>query len=274
MRKGLEKIMDKTDKNLINGDNKPENKAKNKNKDQEFIHKVLIVDDDEGVGKSIARILKRLKIQFSYAPNAEKALEKIQNASTPFSIIISDQRMPGMKGSELLEHTKKISPDTIRFLITGYSDMDAVLEAINKGAIHRYISKPWDTIEFINAIKTGIKQYELVMENEQLLRLAKDQNAKLYELNCELRKKTEMHQKNIDELNREIEQLESQIKIQSENMRKDNTIEEIEALLKQNDMLDEKKINSLYIELLKDLFEQFQDIAARNGFEMPEIADI
>ncbi len=260
------------EKNTIDANNKSVNQDNNKNR--KFTHKVLIVDDDEGVGRSIARILKRLEIKFSYVPNAEKALEKIQKTSTPFSIIISDQRMPGMKGSELLEHTKKISPDTIRFLITGYSDMDAILEAINKGAIHRYISKPWDTIEFINAIKTGIKQYELVMENEQLLRLAKDQNAKLYELNCELRKKTEMHQKNIDELNREIEQLESQIKIQSENMRKDNTIEEIEALLKQNDMLDEKKINSLYIELLKDLFEQFQDIAARNGFEMPEIADI
>ena len=241
-----------------------------KNKQEKFIHKVLIVDDDENVGKSIARILKRLKINFAYAPNGNKALEKVQKASAPFSIIISDQRMPGMRGSEFLEQARKISPDTIRFLVTGYSDMDAVLEAINKGAIHRYISKPWDTKEFMNAIQEGLKQFELIVENEQLLRLAKDQNTKLYELNCELREKTETHQKNIENLNREIDKLERQIKIQADKPKQDNSLERIEKLLKEKNMLEQDKLNNLYVELLKELFEQFSDIAIRNGFEMPE----
>ncbi len=244
--------------------------SNDKNKQGKFIHRVLIVDDDENVGKSIARILKRLKINFAYASSGNKALEKVQKASTPFSIIISDQRMPGMRGSEFLEQARKISPDTIRFLVTGYSDMDAVLEAINKGAIHRYISKPWDTKEFMNAIQEGLKQFELIIENEQLLRLAKDQNIKLYELNCELRKKTEAHQKNIENLNREIDKLEKQIKIQADKTKEDNSLEEIEKLLKKENMLEQNKLNNLYVELLKELFEQFSDIAIRNGFEMPE----
>ncbi len=241
-----------------------------KNQQEKFIHKVLIVDDDENVGKSIARILKRLKIDFAYASSGDKALEKVQNASTPFSLIISDQRMPGMRGSEFLEQARKISPDTIRFLITGYSDMDAVFEAINKGAIHRYISKPWDTKEFMDAIQEGLKQFELIIEDEQLLRLAKDQNAKLYELNCELRKKTEMHQKNIENLNREIDKLSRQIKIQTDKAKEDNSLKRIEKLLKEENMLEQDKLNNLYVELLEELFEQFSDIAIRNGFEMPE----
>ncbi len=241
-----------------------------KNKQKKFIHRVLIVDDDENVGKSIARILKRLKINFSYASNGDKALEKVQKALTPFSIIISDQRMPGMKGSEFFEQARKISPDTIRFLVTGYSDMDAVLEAVNKGAIHRYISKPWDTKDFMDVIQDGIKQYELIIENDQLLRLAKDQNKKLYELNCELRKKTETHQKNIENLNREIDKLERQIKIQADKAKEDNSLKRIEKLLKEENMLEQDKLNNLYVELLKELFEQFSDIAIRNGFEMPE----
>ena len=241
-----------------------------KNQQEKFIHKVLIVDDDENVGKSIARILKRLKIDFAYASSGDKALEKVQNASTPFSLIISDQRMPGMRGSEFLEQARKISPNTIRFLITGYSDMDAVFEAINKGAIHRYISKPWDTKEFMDAIQEGLKQFELIIEDEQLLRLAKDQNAKLYELNCELRKKTEMHQKNIENLNREIDKLSRQIKIQTDKAKEDNSLKRIEKLLKEENMLEQDKLNNLYVELLEELFEQFSDIAIRNGFEMPE----
>ncbi len=247
-----------------------ETAAYNKNEEKKFIHKVLIVDDDEDVAKAIARIVKRLRINFTYASDGNKALEKVQNTLTPFSIIISDQRMPGMKGSEFLEQARKISPDTIRFLVTGYSDMDAVLEAINKGAIHRYISKPWDTKDFINAIKNGIKQYELIIENEQLLRLAKEQNTKLYELNCELREKTEAHQKNIENLNREIDELGKQIKIQAEKTKKDDSLKKIEKLLTDKDMLDKKKMDHLYMELLKELFEQFNAIAIRNGFEMPE----
>ncbi len=244
--------------------------AGDKEENQKFKHRVLIVDDEKDVGKAIARILKKLKLNFSYAPDGEQALEKVKTALTPFSLIISDQRMPGMKGSDFLGQSRKISPDSVRFLVTGYSDMDAILDAVNKGAINRYISKPWDTKEFINAIKAGINQYELILENERLLRLAKDQNTKLYKLNCELKDKTEGHKQAIDDLNREIDDLTLKIEMEEEKANRDNSIKEVENMLKEKNMLDQKKINLLYRETIRELFEQFKDIAARNGFEMPE----
>ncbi|MCK5099877.1 MAG: response regulator, partial [Desulfobacteraceae bacterium] len=150
---------------------------------EKFDHTVLVVDDEEQVGKSLGRFLKSIGVKYVYMESGKLGLERMQAASKPFSLIISDQRMPGMTGAEFLEKAKAISPDTIRFLLTGYSEMDAITEAVNKGSIHKYISKPWDNKDFAEKIKSGLNQFELAMENDRLFKLAKDQNSKLYQLN-------------------------------------------------------------------------------------------
>ncbi len=232
-----------------------------------FDHTILIVDDEEQVGKALGRLMKQIGAEYVYRDSGQAGLDKIKSSSTPFSLIISDQRMPGMEGVEFLEKAKKITPNTIRFLLTGYADVDAVTRAVNKGAIHRYIAKPWTNDAFIETVKSGLEQYELIIENDRLFKLAKAQNAKLFTLNTDLKKSSVVHQRAIIQRDKEIEQLKSRLEIGFENR---NYINEIEALLKENNLLEKEKLNTLYTAIMAELFEQFQEIATRNGFEMPD----
>ncbi|MBU2452135.1 MAG: hypothetical protein KJ668_02340, partial [Proteobacteria bacterium] len=166
-----------------------------------------------------------------------------------------------------LGKAKEIAPDTIRFLITGYADVDAVTDAVNKGSIHRYIAKPWDNRVLAETVKAGLEQHELIMENHRLFALAKEQNTKLYTLNTDLKKSAAVHKKAIIQKDKQILELNKRLERGFENR---NYINEIEALLKEKQLLDQGKLNSLYVAIIAELYEQFQDIATRNGFEMPE----
>lgn len=234
---------------------------------EKFDHTVLIVDDEEQIGKSLGRILRGMGIKYVYVERAEEALKRIKKSPSQFSLILSDQRMPGMKGSEFLEKAKEVAPDTIRFLVTGYADVDAVTDAVNKGSIHRYISKPWDNKDLEETIRFGLEQYELISENNRLFNLAKKQNAKLYSLNTKLKRNAEIHKKTIEKLDKEIEILNNRL---DKGFESRDYIKEIESALKEKNMLKEEKIKTLYTALLDDLLQQFQDIATRNGFEMPD----
>lgn len=235
-------------------------------------HSVLIVDDETLVVKTIERLLKTIKVKSAHASNGGDGLAIIKKTPKPFSIIISDQRMPGMTGYEFLEKVKEISPDTIRFLITGYSNMDAIMDAVNKGAIHRYIAKPWDAKDFLETIKAGLKKYELFFENNHLLKLAKENNAKLYSRNCELRQRIEKHKKNMAILDSKIKELNLKI----EKTQKNEAVQDLrsgkkaEQLIKDRGWMNPDKIRLLYIETVKEFFEQFHEVAARNGIEMPD----
>ena len=234
---------------------------------EKFDHTVLIVDDEEQVGRSLGRLMKSIGAKYVYLESGQKALDRIKTASKPFSLILSDQRMPGMEGSVFLEKAKEIAPDTIRFLITGYADVDAVTDAVNKGSIHRYIAKPWDNRVLAETVKTGLEQHELIMENHKLFALAKEQNTKLYTVNTELKKGSAVHKKAIIQKDKQIGELNLRLERGFENR---NYINEMEALLKEKQLLGKEKLNSLYVAIIVELYEQFQDIATRNGFEMPE----
>jgi response regulator RpfG family c-di-GMP phosphodiesterase len=241
--------------------------------DHKIDHSVLIVDDERNIAKNIERLLETIKVKFTYAANGEDGLVKINEASKPFSIIISDQVMPGMRGHEFLEKVKEISPYSLRFLITGIWDMDAITSALNKGSIHQYISKPWDTKDFLAMIKDGLKEYELVVEADHLLVLAKKNNAKLYARSCDLKQGAEIYKKNLTILDNKINELNIEIAAAA---KKDEILTEsvsgdrAELLIKNHGWMKPDKIELLYIELVKELFEQFQEMAARNGIEMPD----
>ncbi len=232
-------------------------------------HKVLIVDDEAPVGKAMSRILNKMGIDVVYAGDGETGLKRISEAEKLFSIIISDQRMPGMKGHEFLEKSRKLSPDSIRILITGYSDMDAIIEAVNRGSIHRYISKPWDTGALMEIVQEGISQYEVILENEKLMRLAKDQHTKLYKLNRELKEKADIHHKMLEKLDEQIKELKRHPVSQDMSMTTDTSVEGLEKLLKKHGLIDSGSINQLYQAALSKLSGQFQELAAKKGFEMP-----
>ncbi len=185
-----------------------------------YTHKVLIVDDDESVGKTIGIILGRHHINHTYINAGEKALELIEKEKTPFSLIISDQRMPGMSGIQFLEQARKTTPETIRFLITGFTQMDVIIDAVNKGSINKYISKFWNKNNFIEIIKCGLKLFERYLKNEELESKSKAQNKKLYDFNRKQMTAEKQHKEFVHKLDKKILSLKKQITEDIENIRK------------------------------------------------------
>ncbi|OEC36585.1 Response regulator receiver domain-containing protein [Pseudomonas cuatrocienegasensis] len=106
--------------------------------------RILFVDDEERILRSLALQFRR-DYQVLTESDPRRALQRLK--SEPVHIIVSDQRMPQMSGAELLAQAQQIAPDTLRILLTGYSDLDAAVEALNSGGIFRYLTKPWDQQE-------------------------------------------------------------------------------------------------------------------------------
>jgi signal transduction histidine kinase len=101
-------------------------------------------------------------------------------------LILSDQRMPGMSGDVLLSHARRIQPDAIRMLFTGYADIQAVINAVNEGNIFRYILKPWDATELEGILRQAIDHYELLAERKRLIAELQTANQRLTRANEEL----------------------------------------------------------------------------------------
>jgi response regulator RpfG family c-di-GMP phosphodiesterase len=233
-------------------------------------HSVLVIDDESQVVRAIGRILKKEEIRFVSAQSAEEGLSRLEEEQAPFSLIISDQRMPGMTGARFFEKVKEQSPETVRFLLTGYSDMDALIDAVNRGAIHRYIKKPWNTEQLVSFIKEGLEQYEGLLENKRLMKQTKRQNAKLYKFNMELKKKTEAHEETLSKLDQEIEkQGNPDQSLQKKDDNKTYDTATVAAYLKAHDLTRPEILNMLYQDLLVKLFRQFQQASGTAGFEMP-----
>ncbi|MCK5666381.1 MAG: response regulator, partial [Thiotrichaceae bacterium] len=124
------------------------------------------------------------------AMNGYEALDIIKKETV--HVIISDQRMPKMRGTELLHQVKQISPNTVRLLLTGYSEVDGIITAVNEAEIFRYISKPWDFDEIQNRIllaaQIGMKLYHHTtapLKQEDLKILVIDDNVETYNILAE-----------------------------------------------------------------------------------------
>ena len=138
--------------------------------------RVLIVDDERSILQALRRLLRKEGFEATFTDSPHEALERLRQES--FAVILSDQRMPDMQGTQLLARAREISPDTIRILLTGYGDPEVAIEAINQGAVSSYISKPWDDDELRTLVRQAVTQFELRRENRQLaenLALAREQ---------------------------------------------------------------------------------------------------
>ena len=176
-----------------------------------YKHSLLLVDDEELITNSLQRIFRMEKYDIRVASSGAEGIKILEMAQEPFSLIISDQRMPKMTGAQFLEKAKRIFPDAIRILLTGYSDMDAIVEAVNRGEIHRYLTKPWDDDDLLLQVRQALEQYELVAENRRLLALTKRQNKKLGELNKNLEEKVAERSGEIVEKNKELSRLNQEL---------------------------------------------------------------
>ena len=155
---------------------------------QEYAHTILLVDDEESIIKSLKRLFRKEGYDILSAISAQEAIKVLKEFKKPVSLIISDQRMPEMSGVQFLEKAKELLPDAIRFLLTGYSDSEAIINAVNQGGIHRYINKPWNDNDLLLQVRWALEQYDLTMENKRLLLLTQEQNKRLNELNNGLEK--------------------------------------------------------------------------------------
>lgn len=138
---------------------------------------VLLVDDE----KDNLEALRRLLRQDFAVTTTESGVEALKLVRTKeFAVVVSDQRMPEIKGVDLLEKMKHIAPHTTRILLTGYTDLASVVEAINRGNIYRYIAKPWDPEDLRLTLRQGVEAYRLRKSIEE-------KNAQLETANAELK---------------------------------------------------------------------------------------
>lgn len=124
-------------------------------------HLILCVDDEVDNVDALERLFRR-KYRVLKATSAADALKLL--AQNRVTVIISDQRMPNMTGVELLAESIKTHPDAIRILLTGYTDIESVISAINSGHVYRYVTKPWDPVDLTNAIDKAVERFELGLE--------------------------------------------------------------------------------------------------------------
>jgi CheY-like chemotaxis protein len=129
--------------------------------------RVLCVDDEANVLDAFRRTLRR-DFEISVADGGEVALSMLAS-ERPFAVVLSDMRMPGMDGIELLSRVKEIAPDSVRMMLTGNSDQQTAMEAVNAGSVFRFMTKPCSPEEMIANLNAGVEQYRLITAEKQLL---------------------------------------------------------------------------------------------------------
>lgn len=129
--------------------------------------RILCVDDEANVLDAFRRTLRR-DFEVSVADGGEAALAMIESDG-PFAVVLSDMRMPGMNGIQLLSRVKDVAPESVRMMLTGNSDQQTAIDAVNAGNIFRFMTKPCPPEELVVNLNSGIEQYRLITAEKQLL---------------------------------------------------------------------------------------------------------
>ena len=143
--------------------------------------RVLLVDDEESILASLRRLFRREPYDLITANCSRQALQLLEQ--NPVQLVITDQRMPGTTGIELLREIRRRWPDTLRIVLSGYSEVSTLIAAINEGEIYKFVTKPWNDEELKLHVRRALEQYELVAENNRLTQEILERNKRLQELN-------------------------------------------------------------------------------------------
>jgi len=134
---------------------------------------ILLVDDEANVLSALQRALFEEEYEVLTAESGEDGLKLL--LSHRVKVIISDERMPGMDGSEFLSLVREKYPETVRIMLTGHASLESAMKAVNCGGIYRFFTKPWQELDLKMAISSAIEKYDLEEENRRLLRTIKHQ---------------------------------------------------------------------------------------------------
>ncbi len=149
------------------------------------MYRIMLVDDEENILNALRRVLVsdfdhegqtyQLTVETFSVP--KEALKRAEDMA--FDLVISDFRMPVMNGVEFLKAFRKIQPNSSRMILSGYTDLDGLLGAINEAQIYRFINKPWNDFDLKSAIAQALTYRGLLMENERLADLVRVQQGQL-----------------------------------------------------------------------------------------------
>jgi DNA-binding NtrC family response regulator len=159
------------------------------------MNRIMIVDDEEAILNALRRVLVRtpcscdgivypLQVETFVSPLA--ALERARHHA--YDLVLSDFRMPEMDGVDFLKQFREIQPDAARLILSGYTDLNALVGAINEARIFRFLSKPWTDYELVSAVAEALGYRNLLLENQRLADEMRVQRGKLSTLELEMKR--------------------------------------------------------------------------------------
>ena len=145
---------------------------------------LLLVDDEPHVRSALSRLFRREGYRLVTAESGAEGLQRL--AEHEIDVIISDQRMPGMTGVEFLRQAKALYPDTVRMTLSGYTDLQSIIDAVNEGAVYKFLTKPWDDELLRGHVAEAFRHKEMADDNRRLQAQVADANRAMAEVNARL----------------------------------------------------------------------------------------
>ena len=226
-------------------------------------HRILYVDDEE-----INLINFRHTFEGDYtiftAKNGEEGLAVLKQEGE-MSLAISDQKMPGIAGTEFLYKVRKLYPETIRMVITAYSDTEYLIDSINKGYVYRYILKPWDEYELRLAVKHAVEKFGLVQKNKKILRWLEMMNAELENRVQERTSELNVMNNLLKKSNKELRKVHRKLQAKKEELERKNAVitaklEELQQSKKEIESLQELLPICSYCKKVRDDKNYWQEV--------------
>ena len=163
---------------------------------------ILFVDDELNILKALQRLMRSEPCKVLVASRGPEALALLE--ANPAQVVVTDQRMPEMSGVELLAAIRERHPDIIRMMLTGYTEINVAVEAINRGEIYRLITKPWNDDELKTTIRQAFDHAGLKGEIKRLNRITREQNFRLQDMNRNLEGKVRERTKQLADKHQEL----------------------------------------------------------------------
>jgi len=148
---------------------------------------ILVIDDEAHVISSIRRLLRGTPYRLLTTTDPDEAMEIIRTQYV--HLVMCDHRLPGITGIELMQRIKLTRPDVVRVIFTGYLDVSAAVDAINKGEVFRFVTKPWNDEELRLIVRQAMEHHQLIRQNRELLGRVNGQNRELRQLTRELERR-------------------------------------------------------------------------------------